>query len=258
MKNINLTMGTLSILLMCGVSSANINQQVKWSSDKYFICDTDIKNWPEIEKTGVYDPDSLKVDGFIHCTRANQLFFVANKFYDDHHMLLWLIDPTRLTSPVKYEGTLNSNLYPHVYGPINMSAVIDKKEMKPNRDRTYDIPQEFFSSAWKYHPRHFAFCEIDKKNWVDARLQGEYKPDDFDTLGYIPCLNPKNVLSDKQYSDTQAIILVVDMRKVVSPIKMEGSSNSALNPHIYGPLNMDAVSDVLNNPTLYHKERLGI
>lgn len=239
MKRIYQIIITLVIICMNGILWAHTPE--KWSSDKYIICDTNIENWPEIEKTGIYNPDSIITDGFIHCTRPSQMFFVANKYYENEHMLLWLIDPARLTSPLKYEGTLNSNLYPHVYGPINMSAVIDTKEMKPNPDGTYDIPHEFFSDAWKDHPEHFAFCGINNKDWVSARLQGEYKPDELDTLGYMTCSNSKNNFA------ADRVILVADIRKIVAPIKKEDKSNTDLDIHIYGPLNMDAVTDVLKN-----------
>lgn len=228
----------LIILLSETTFSATVNHSEKWSSDKYIICDTNIKNWPDIQKTGVYKPDSLETDGFIHCTRSNQMFFVANKYYEGQHMIVWLIDPTLLHSPIKYEGTLNSNLYPHVYGPIHTSAIIDSQEMQPAEDLTYDIPNEFFSKAWQNHPEHFAFCPIDNKYWVNARLEGEYKPDELTSVGYISCFNSKPITS---FSN----VLVVDINKVTSPIKKEGYQNSELHTHIYGPLNMDAVTDVL-------------
>lgn len=239
---------TITAGLMLTLSNnawATSDYHKKWHSDKYFICSTEIKNWPEIQKSGIYKPDSLDTEGFVHCTRASQMFFVANKFFNREHMILWLVDPTLLTAPVKYEGKLNSNLYPHIYGPLNVSAIIDTKEMMPSADGTYEIPSDFSSPYKQYNSRNYAICYINIDNWVEARLKGEYKPNDFDTLGYIPCLNPKDISKQSTYSFAKHIFVVVDLRKVESPVKREGQSNSDLHPNIYGPLNMDAVTDVV-------------
>jgi uncharacterized protein (DUF952 family) len=234
-----------TLIFFTGIAIANegtINHANKWYSDKYIICEAEIKNWPDIQKAGVYSPDSLKTLGFIHCSRATQLFFVANKFFNGTSWIFLVIDPERLTSPLKYEGTLNSNLYPHVYGPVNLDAVIGTKEIEPNSEGSYTIPKEFIAPIHKN--KYQAICSIEIKNWLKALSQGEYKPDDFDAKGYIPCINFKNFHDENDF-DKNHMHVVIDTRKVTSPIKLEGKSNSHLNPDIYGPLNMDAVIAVL-------------
>jgi len=130
-----------------GQDTSNTSHQ--WYSDKYIICDAEIKDWPRIQQAGIYRPNSLKTIGFIHCARAKQLFYVANTFFKGKSKIFLVIDPKRLTSPIKYEGTLSSNLYPHVYGPINLDAVIWTKEIKPNSNGSYTIPKELIMPFYK-------------------------------------------------------------------------------------------------------------
>lgn len=55
-------------------------------------------------------------------------------------MVLLVIDPKRLTSPLEYESPVGQHptevgqLFPHVYGPLNIDAVYDVISMPPNSD----------------------------------------------------------------------------------------------------------------------------
>jgi uncharacterized protein (DUF952 family) len=82
-----------------------------------------------------YLPAQFAADGFIHCTTEIEvLLHIANTFYQDApgEFLVLVIDPARLTSPLRYEppsptpaaGPLVGRLFPHIYGPLNASAVI--------------------------------------------------------------------------------------------------------------------------------------
>jgi uncharacterized protein (DUF952 family) len=65
------------------------------------------------------------VDGFIHCCTAEQLEYVAERYFRGRqHLALLCIDTDSLTAAIKYED-LNGEgmLFPHIYGPINTDAV---------------------------------------------------------------------------------------------------------------------------------------
>jgi uncharacterized protein (DUF952 family) len=84
----------------------------------------------------IYLPSNFDEYGFVHCALETSVLPVANDYYahDDEKLLLLRIEPKKLTSQTKYEpaapekgvstshGT-SSPLFPHVYGPINNSAV---------------------------------------------------------------------------------------------------------------------------------------
>jgi uncharacterized protein (DUF952 family) len=72
-----------------------------------------------------YEADSLLTEGFIHCSKREQMAWVANQFYADQSDLRYLvIDVDLLTSPLRYEDPGTGELFPHVYGPIVRDAIM--------------------------------------------------------------------------------------------------------------------------------------
>lgn len=91
-------------------------------SEILHICDP--QAWEEAQKTGVYRADSLEGEGFIHCSTWEQISGVMNRFYADETELLVLrIDPAKVTAEIRWE-TADGDEYPHLYGPLNVAAVI--------------------------------------------------------------------------------------------------------------------------------------
>ncbi len=82
-----------------------------------------------------YRADSLASEGFIHCSFAEQLAWVANGFYADASDLLLLhIDPDRLTGPVREEPCDTGEIFPHIYGPLNRDAVVKVQTLERGAD----------------------------------------------------------------------------------------------------------------------------
>jgi glutathione S-transferase len=69
--------------------------------------------------------------GFIHCSFAGQLRRVADAYYRGREdVVLLSIDASKVMSPIREENTEGgSELYPHVYGPLNLDAVIDSRAL---------------------------------------------------------------------------------------------------------------------------------
>ena len=66
-------------------------------------------------------------EGFTHCSHAHQVAAVGSRFYGgvDQLLLLLEIDPGQLTSAVVEEVPPGaSEAYPHVYGPLDVTAVV--------------------------------------------------------------------------------------------------------------------------------------
>lgn len=66
-------------------------------------------------------------EGFTHCSRAHQVAGVAAFLYGDvaEPLVLLEIDPALLTSPVVDEVPPGaSETFPHVYGPLDVVAVV--------------------------------------------------------------------------------------------------------------------------------------
>ncbi len=80
--------------------------------------------WSESAHT--YEPPSLAEEGFVHCSGRDQVARVAEHLFTGRQDLLLLeIDPSRLTAEVVWEDLYDlEEDFPHVYGPIERSAVV--------------------------------------------------------------------------------------------------------------------------------------
>ena len=107
--------------------------------------------WLASRQTGVHRDPSLDAEGFIHCSTAAQVVRVANfLFRGQHGLVLLIIDPSRLTSAIKWEppvhpghekGTpVEAELFPHIYGPINAAAVVNVVDFEPGPDGLFSLP----------------------------------------------------------------------------------------------------------------------
>ena len=105
--------------------------------------------WREAQGRGEYRAESLVSEGFIHCSTETQILPVAEKYYKGQEgMLLLQIDPARLTSELRWEppsggpppGVPEGDLFPHIYGPINLDAVVKVYDLESNPDGNYKLP----------------------------------------------------------------------------------------------------------------------
>ncbi len=84
--------------------------------------------WEAFE-TGIYRHPSLETEGFIHCSFEEQLDGVIERYYSEYESVVVLeIDPDLLMSRVVKEPSTASEIYPHIYGPINRDAIVSVEE----------------------------------------------------------------------------------------------------------------------------------
>ena len=86
---------------------------------------------------------SLAEEGFVHCAFRDQVDGVANRFYGDvTDLVLLRIDRARIGSPVVEEPPAAgaSELFPHVYGPIPVTAVVAAVPWRRGDDGQWRIP----------------------------------------------------------------------------------------------------------------------
>lgn len=99
--------------------------------------------WKEANPLGEYRGDTLESEGFIHTSQRDQLVRVANqRFQERFDLVLLVIDPSKLTSPLKYEDGGEGEMFPHIYGPLNMAAVTNVLPFPPNDEGNFDLPKE--------------------------------------------------------------------------------------------------------------------
>lgn len=89
------------------------------------------KDWEAAKRKRFYSAPSLETEGFIHTSEAQQVAGVLQRYYQGKTDLIKLVINTeKLTSELKYELAPSVNEdFPHIYGPINLDAVIDVMEL---------------------------------------------------------------------------------------------------------------------------------
>jgi uncharacterized protein (DUF952 family) len=106
---------------------------------------TSRKAWEEAQAKGEYRTESLTTEGFIHCSTLEQVLPVADNFYKGQGGLIVLgIEPSLLSSDLKWEppaggapppGVPVGDQFPHIYGPINLNAVIKTVDLQTQMER---------------------------------------------------------------------------------------------------------------------------
>ena len=95
--------------------------------------------WQAAKAAGIYRAPSLTTEGFIHLSTAEQVVSTANRFYKGQPELVLLgIEEERLQAEVRYENVPSHGVFPHLYGPINVEAVEQVWDLKPERDGTFN------------------------------------------------------------------------------------------------------------------------
>ena len=85
--------------------------------------------WETFTDEYEYEAESLQTEGFIHCSYQNQLDEVLRRYYSNAGKILILhINPHFLKSDLISEPSTNREVYPHIYGKINKSAIVNIEE----------------------------------------------------------------------------------------------------------------------------------
>jgi len=104
-------------------------------------------DWEAAVPQGYYATPSLTAEGFIHCSTISQVVTTANKFFPAQQGLVLLcIEEDKLESELKYEGPSGEGdqrtdrHFPHIYGPLNVSAVVRVVAFNPGEDGVFRLP----------------------------------------------------------------------------------------------------------------------
>jgi uncharacterized protein (DUF952 family) len=82
--------------------------------------------WRAAERDGVFDGAAVdRADGYIHFSTAAQAPETAAKWFAGREDLtLAAVDADRLGPALRWEPSRGGALFPHLYGPLPMSAVV--------------------------------------------------------------------------------------------------------------------------------------
>jgi uncharacterized protein (DUF952 family) len=88
-----------------------------------------------------YQAQSLETEGFIHCSNRDQVARVANLFHAGADELVVLsINADLLGNRLRDEDPGIGESFPHVYGPIERSAVLGVTPLRRGPDGRWVFP----------------------------------------------------------------------------------------------------------------------
>ena len=100
--------------------------------------------WAAAQAAGEYEAPSLAGEGFIHCSGdEEQTLRVVERLYAGVSGLLVLdVDAERLRAEVRREPSRSGEIYPHIYGKINLDAVVGVRDITVDSDGKHSISRE--------------------------------------------------------------------------------------------------------------------
>ena len=95
----------------------------------YKICDVEL--WRAAERAGAFRGAPIDVaDGYIHFSTAAQVRETAARhFAGVSDLVLVAVDADALGAALRFEPSRGGALFPHLYGPLPMAAVLSVKPL---------------------------------------------------------------------------------------------------------------------------------
>ena len=103
--------------------------------------------WQDAVRRGKYEPGSLAAEGFVHASTREQTIPTAERFFrGQQDLVLLCIERRHLKAEVRFEAPADTaddrrhELFPHVYGPINLDAVAHVFDLPCDADGGFQLP----------------------------------------------------------------------------------------------------------------------
>ena len=98
--------------------------------------------WERAEREGSYRTPTLTSEGFIHCSRSDQVVRTANRLFRGQTGLVLLeIDTRQVGAEIRYENCEGGQeVFPHIYGALDLGSVVRVVTFEPGEDGSFDMP----------------------------------------------------------------------------------------------------------------------
>jgi uncharacterized protein (DUF952 family) len=102
------------------------------------------EEWKAAEADGVFAGAPVDVaDGYIHFSTAAQARETAAKhFAGQRDLVLVAVDAAALGAALKWEASRRGDLFPHLYAPLPMSAVLFVADLPLRPDGSHAFPAD--------------------------------------------------------------------------------------------------------------------
>nr|WP_245895004.1 DUF952 domain-containing protein [Nostoc cycadae] len=100
-------------------------------------------SWEQAKDNDIYIAESLVNEGFIHCSKVAQIIPVANRFfYNQQKLVILLIDSQKVEAEIRYEAGETGEIFPHIYGSLNIDAVTQVINFASGVNGYFDLPKQ--------------------------------------------------------------------------------------------------------------------
>jgi uncharacterized protein (DUF952 family) len=85
-------------------------------------------------------------------------------------------------------------------------------------------------------------------DWESQRHNTDYVPTDYNREGFIHCCSQEQLagVMERYFNGKTGLVLLhLDVLKLTATVKYELSTNNEKYPHIYGPINREAIVNVM-------------
>jgi uncharacterized protein (DUF952 family) len=98
--------------------------------------------WERAKREGSYRTPTLASEGFIHCSRSDQVIRIANTLFRGQAGLVLLeIDTRRVGAEIRHENCEGGReLFPHIYGALDLGSVVRVLAFEPGEDGSFAMP----------------------------------------------------------------------------------------------------------------------
>ena len=81
-------------------------------------------------------------DGFIHLSAGHQVAGTLAKYFaGERDLLLHAVDSDSLGEALRWERSRGGELFPHLYGPLDLHHVLSIEELTLQEDGTHRLPK---------------------------------------------------------------------------------------------------------------------
>lgn len=99
--------------------------------------------WKDAQSAGIFfgSPDDLR-DGFIHFSAGNQVCATCDRYFSKGDNLVLAAADDAVLDALKWEVSRGGDKFPHLYGPLNVSAIRTVSYIRRGPDGRLIFPPE--------------------------------------------------------------------------------------------------------------------
>ena len=102
----------------------------------------DKEEWQKAKQAGTYEGSKKDTeDGYIHFSEEEQVEETLLRHYPKKDNLILLKVNAFKLEHLLWEQASNGDMYPHLYSPLDASAVVNEYELPLNEDGSHELPE---------------------------------------------------------------------------------------------------------------------